>query len=283
MLVTQTDPVDRALWFIESHSAEPLDLAEIAGAAGVSPFYLTRAFGEATGRSVMRYLRARRLSAAARALCDGAPDILDVALEAGYGSHEAFTRAFREQFGTTPERVRAERRLEGLPLVDALTREYIMTTALQRPRIEAGRLLLIAGLGDRYTFETLGGIPALWQRFVPHLGHIPGQTGNVTYGVVHNGDDDGCDYIAGVEVSGFDALPADFAHIRLPERRYAVFEHRGHISGIRATWEAIFRNGLPASGLEKADAPDFERYDERFDPHSGNGVVEIWIPLATQS
>jgi AraC family transcriptional regulator len=228
----------------------------------------------------MRYLRGRRLSEAARALGNGATDILDVALAAGYGSHEAFTRAFREQFGATPESVRAEGRLDGLPLVDALTREYAMTTTLNPPRIEEGRLLAIAGLGERYSFETLGGIPSLWQRFVPYLGHIAGQTGNVTYGVVQNAGDDGCDYIAGVEVTSFDGLPAEFGRVRLPERRYAVFEHRGHISGIRATWEAIFRSGLPSSGLEKADAPDFERYDERFDPHTGNGIVEIWIPVA---
>ena len=56
----------------------------------------------------MRYLRARRLSVAARALVNGVPDIFSVALDVGYGSHEAFTRAFRERFGVTPESVRAE-------------------------------------------------------------------------------------------------------------------------------------------------------------------------------
>ena len=54
----------------------------------------------------MRYARARRLTEAARVLAKGAPDILNVALEADYGSHEAFTRAFRDHFGMTPEAVR---------------------------------------------------------------------------------------------------------------------------------------------------------------------------------
>ncbi len=74
--------------------------------AGVSRFHMVRAFAAATGLSVMRYVRARRLSEAARALADGAPDILALALEADYGSHEAFTRAFRDHFGVTPEAVR---------------------------------------------------------------------------------------------------------------------------------------------------------------------------------
>src|SRR6266446_9088375 len=101
------NPAQKALWFIESHLAAELTLDEIAGVAGISRFHMVRAFAAATGLSVMRYVRARRLSEAARSLAKGAPDILSLALEADYGSHEAFTRAFRDHFGTTPEAVRA--------------------------------------------------------------------------------------------------------------------------------------------------------------------------------
>ena len=67
---------------------------------------MVRAFAAATGFSVMRYVRARRLSEAARALAAGAPDILSLALDADYGSHEAFTRAFRRWSGASPGRFR---------------------------------------------------------------------------------------------------------------------------------------------------------------------------------
>src|SRR5467141_4067152 len=100
------NPAQKALWFIESHLADELTLEEIAGIAGISRFHMVRAFAAATGLSVMRYVRARRLSEAARALAGGAPDILTLALDADYGSHEAFTRAFRDYFGVTPEAVR---------------------------------------------------------------------------------------------------------------------------------------------------------------------------------
>ncbi|HEY0567659.1 MAG TPA: AraC family transcriptional regulator, partial [Xanthobacteraceae bacterium] len=93
------NPAEKALWFIESHLAGPLTLDEIAAIGGVSRFHMVRAFAAATGLSVMRYVRARRLSEAARALAGGAPDILSLALDADYGSHEAFTRAFRDHFG----------------------------------------------------------------------------------------------------------------------------------------------------------------------------------------
>src|SRR5579883_411463 len=129
-----THPVGRALWFIEMKLASELSLADIAHAAGISRFHLVRAFGVATGQSVMRYLRGRRLSEAARRLVGGAPDILTVALDAGYGSHEAFTRAFRDQFGLTPEAVRAQRHLANLTLVEPITMEESLTIELEPPR-----------------------------------------------------------------------------------------------------------------------------------------------------
>lgn len=70
------DPVAKAVWCVESRFASGISLDEIAEVGGVSRFHLCRAFGVATGRSVMRYVRERRLTEAARKLADGAPDIL---------------------------------------------------------------------------------------------------------------------------------------------------------------------------------------------------------------
>jgi AraC family transcriptional regulator len=119
----------------------------------------------------------------------------------------------------------------------------------------------------------------LWQRFGEHLGHVPGQIGRIAYGVCYNTDDTGFDYIAGVEVAGFDSLPKEFARVRVTEQRYAVFTHTGHVSTIRGTFRAIFNGWLPKSEYRSADAPVFERYDERFDPRTGTGGFEIWIPV----
>ena len=109
------NPANTALWYIESHLAEPLTLDEIAGASGVSRFHLVRAFGAASGLSVMRYVRAHRLTKAARAPPPARLD-LSLALDADYGSHEAFTRAFRDHFGLTPEAVRHAACLDHLKL-----------------------------------------------------------------------------------------------------------------------------------------------------------------------
>lgn len=273
------DLVSRAIWYIECHSSSDISLEDIAQCAGVSRFHLARAFGEATGRSVMRYVRGRRLSEAARRLASGAPDILAVAIDSGYNSHEAFTRAFRDEFGITPEALRAKRNLYEIKLVEALKMSE-SKTKLAPPRFETGRALLIAGISERYTAETVRGIPAQWQKFIPHLGKIPGQIGKIAYGVCCNSDGSGAfDYICGVEVKDFSGLSPDFASLRIAEHKYAVFTHSEHISSIRGTCNAIWNEWLPQSEYEPADAPDFERYDENFDSVTGQGGLEIWVAI----
>jgi len=274
------NPAQRALWFIESHLACELTLDEIAGVAGISRFHMVRAFAAGTGLSVMRYVRARRLSEAARALAAGAPDILTLALDADYGSHEAFTRAFRDHFGVTPETVRNLARTDHIKLQEPIQMDSTASDNLQVPRFEISKPLLVAGLGGRYSSENGAGIPGQWHRFHQCVADIPNRIGKVAFGVCCNGDDAGnFDYIAGVEVSDFSDLPREFARVRIPEARYAVFTHRDHISTIRRTVNTIWNHWLPASGLKAADAPNFERYDENFNPLTGDGGLEIWVPV----
>lgn len=272
-------PVDRALWFIESHLARDVSLDEIAEVACVSRFHMSRMFAASMGIPVMRYLRARRLSVAARALIKGSPDILSVALDVGYGSHEAFTRAFREQFGLTPEAVRTQGHLNNLRMTEPMKMEANLLKTLQA-RFEKERVLLISGMSLRYNCESTMGIAAQWQRFVPHLGHIPDRIGGNAYGVKCNFDEDGnFDYICGVEVNGFSQVPLDWTRIRVPAQEYAVFTHSDHIATIRSTWTTIWNKWLPDSGREVEDAPHFELYGEDFDSVAGRGPVEIWLPL----
>ena len=275
------NPVDKALWYIESRSNASVCLDDIAAHAGMSKYYLLRAFAAATGLSIMRYVRGRRLSEAARRLAAGAEDILSVAIDSGYGSHEAFTRAFRDQFGVTPETVRKERRLDSLQLIDAISTGNQRFIAVDPPRFEMGRLLLVAGINRYYTgIEAGASIPGQWQEFESFRGNVYGRIGSATYGVCYAVDDEGSmDYLCGVEVQSFASLPKEFTRLRLPPVRYVVFQHREHIAAIRATWNAIWNDWLPRSGHEAADAPLFERYDDSFDQRTGEGGVELWVPL----
>lgn len=274
-----TTPVARALWFIESHFDEELTLDAIARVSGVSRFHLARAFGAACGLSIMRYVRGRRLSRAARRLADGAPDILAVALDAGYGSHEAFTRAFREQFGHTPEAVRERARIDHLPLTEPIAMSH-PPIPLDPPRFVTPPPARVAGLGGRHSWDDKAGIPSQWQQAVPAFAVALGRVPAVTYGVAHDADDAGnFDYLCGVEVTVSSAVPADWTCVDLPAQCHAVFTHRGHVSGIDGAFATIWNHWLPQSGRILARGPVIERYDPRFDPISGAGECEIWVPV----
>lgn len=274
------NPVAKALWYIESHYAEDISLDELSAASGVSRYYMSRAFTNVVGRSMQRYLRERRLSEAARALIDRSDGILCIALDHGYGSHEAFTRAFREQFGVTPESVRASGSVASLSLAPPIRLEKLMNAKLTEPRLEARGALLFAGLSERYSGATRAGIPGQWQRFAPYLGRLPSQVGSDAFGVCYNTDDEGnMDYLCAVEVSSFSTLPENFARLRIAPQQYAVFHHRDHVASISDTFCAIFGRWLPEGGYELADAPLFERYTPSFDGRTGLGGVEIWVPI----
>ncbi len=229
--------IARAIWFIESHFAEDISLDDIAAAAGLSRYHLSRVFGLSAGRSISAYIRGRRLSGAALALANGTSSILEVALEAGYGSHEAFTRAFREQFGVTPESIRKQRHVRNVELLEPIRMDDTRTLKIEPPRFEESPGLLLAGLAETYDYNRTEGIPSLWQRFNAYFGNIPGQHGNTAYGVCTQSDGEAgrFRYMAAAEIRDTEALPSRVfdtqaapAALRdlCPSRAY--FRHRQH-------------------------------------------------------
>jgi predicted transcriptional regulator YdeE len=175
-----------------------------------------------------------------------------------------------EDFGTefTPELRRQE----------AVIRAQ--TLGLGALRFERGGEMVIAGLNESYRPETRNKIPLQWERFAPNIGRVSGQVGRVSYGVCRNVSPAGeFDYVSGVEVRETKALAAEFVTVRLAAREYAVFTHRDHVSDIGNTIDRIWSEWAPYAGLKIAHAPAFERYSEEFDPKTGKGGMEIWIPL----
>jgi len=228
----------------------------------------------------MQYVRRRRLTGAARVLANGAPNILEVALEAGYSSHEAFTRAFRDLFGVTPEMAREQAGLTTMRFLEPLKMSEDLLTKLEPPRLEDGRTLLIAGMGQRYNSETSAGIPEQWQRFAPLIGQILARVGRDTYGVLCNDDDQGTiEYVSGVEVCDFRGIPQDWRRLTIPKQKYLVFTCRDHISTIRRVWTTIWNSWLPPSPYRVVKGPEFEHYPAAFDPSTGTGGFEIWLPV----
>jgi AraC family transcriptional regulator len=270
-------PIDRAVWYVESHLNKAVSLDDTAMIAGLSKFALTRTFLAATGHTVLAYARARRLSEAAKSLQKGAPCILDVALSVGYASHEAFSRAFRGHFGLTP--VEARYRRHPLSLTEAIDMSNDFTRPKLSPRFEDRKAFKVVGFNRRFSMQNTAGIPALWQSFGQHLGSIPGEVPGAAYGVCYNQEGDYFDYLCGVEVrSAFD-VPQEFVALEVPPNRYAIFHHGGHVTDIHAIMRAILSDWLPASGRQAAEAPLFECYGREFDPRTGAGGFDVHLPL----
>ena len=98
--------IEDVMRYIRTHIHEPIDRETLAAVAGFSIPHFHRVFTAHVGESAISYIRRMRLERAARKLRMGAVDITEVALAAGYDSHAAFSKAFKQQFGLSPSEFR---------------------------------------------------------------------------------------------------------------------------------------------------------------------------------
>jgi AraC family transcriptional regulator len=269
---------------VESRFRGDVSLDSVARELELSRFHVSRLFSMVVGMPFSAYLRGRRLSEAAKILADGKTDILAVALDAGYTSHEAFTRAFSDQFGVTPDRVRKAKSVTNLKLLEAIR----MSAKIDRPghapvRIETLSMTLV-GSCETYRMSDNGGIPDQWQRFVPFLLTLDGRNKRGTFGVImeaSNGDPESFDYLCAVEKLADIEIPKGFKTLKTGELKIARFPHEGHVSKIQATCHDVFTRGLPEAGLKMAGPISFlEYYGPDFNGMTGYGTVEIWVNVS---
>lgn len=283
----QTDRMAAAADWIEAHLDAPLTLGEIAAQAGLSPYHFSRVFSARMGRSVMAHVRARRLIRGARRMVED-PDLrlIDLALDCGFESQEAFTRAFVRIFGVSPGRFR-----RGFA-VTPLEGQYPMTASVpgaasvvRLPNLKTLGAFTVAGPSRRFDGATKSTIPQLWPRLIgalPFAGQTPGW---VTYGVVWNSDrEEGTfEYMAGVGVEPDAVPPAGFEIKPIPAATYVVF--RITLDGgplhpqVKAAMATIWGEQFPATGLTLAESPDFELYDSEFAPTTPGAIIDFHVPV----
>lgn len=97
--------LQKAIDFIEENIKRQITIDECANVAGFSKYYFYRLFGLYAGTSLMEYVRKRKLAHAMLEVCEGRR-ILDIALDYGYGSERAFSRAFLQEYGKNPSKFR---------------------------------------------------------------------------------------------------------------------------------------------------------------------------------
>lgn len=118
-LNSYSELIRQSLYFIETNLYEEIGLEEVASEALLSPYHYHRVFRREVGMTVVEYIRHRRMSYASAALRSTNVGILDISLECGFDSQEAFTRAFRKIYGMPPGRFR---KLFDLRLFEGRTR-----------------------------------------------------------------------------------------------------------------------------------------------------------------
>jgi len=307
--------MNKVLDHIDRHLGEPLELDMLADVAHFSRYHFHRVFSAWVGETFGDYLRRRRLEFAALRLA-AHPDapVLEVALSVGFGSGEAFARAFKSRFGCTPSAWR-----EDTPRRQAATLEAVRNRRQQSNPDQADSNLdqaILAAAWDNDGFIDARKEPPMQVEIVelppvkiaymrqigpygPAIGEFwdkaftpwlvaNGLLGEPCYGIGHDDPSitppDKCRYDACVEV------PADFVPSgravnlgSLPGGRYAVARFYGNPQSIGDVWIELYRDWLPRSGFQCDVRPCFEYYPRNWkpDPATGQFGCDLCMPLVT--
>jgi AraC family transcriptional regulator len=122
-------------------------------------------------------------------------------------------------------------------------------------------------------------IPQMWEEFLPRVKEIKHMVAPpLAYGVCGSLDDDGeFDYVAGFEVDSVAGIPQGMVSWEVPEQSYAVFPCT--LKTIHETYQYAFKSWLPESDYQAGDGPDFEFYDENFNPEEEDPELYIYVPV----
>lgn len=282
------DAVQRMQDYILKHHREEITLRDLAKAAAYSPWQALRAFSLLTGKTPFAYIRDVRLSEAAMALRDTSRSVLDVALDAAFGSHEGFTKAFSKRFGLPPERYRREappiplftyysvrgyhKYLEGG--TESMQTSVVFTQVIERP---ARKVILKRGVKATDYFEYCGEVGCdVWGVLISVKGALYESIGMwLPQKLRAPGTSE---YCQGVEVPAdyTGPVPEGYDLQDLAPCKYLVFqgepfEDEQFEEAITAVWEAIDRFDPRRFGWEWAseDGPRFQ-----LEPRGDRGYIE---------
>lgn len=280
---------------IEDNLHSEISVQSVSQYSGYSPHHFQKMFAAVTGLSLGSYIRRRRLTKAAEKLKSSSERILDIAIDSGFESQEAFTRAFKGVFGANPNAYRKGGTDLYLQKLIAITEDLLRH--LQRggidmqPEYKTRDEFYVVGLGktfEREKTEEIGTL--LWPTLLKRFDEIPNKLGEekqgdfITYGVCkemwkEEQIQDQFNYYAGVEVAKDTIAPDGMELIHIPAQKYAVFTHTGGVQDLSLTNQYIWGTWLPQSKHTLAKASDLEIYPSDFDPNDPNGVMEIWVPI----
>ncbi len=285
--------IQKGVDFIEENLGEELLLGSIAKAAGMSSWYFQRMFSAITGDTLKYYIRSRRLAKATRDLVETDKRILDIAFDCQFESQEAFTRAFKKAFDTTPAKYRSlKENLSTIAKVrmDLAYLEHLKKGISMKPQFIEKEEMTLLGLSTTFysvesdKYNAPEKLMPLWQEFNKRFKEVENIKGNVCYGVVDCSTEEEMKegiltYYCAIEVESLTNIPEGFQTIIIPKSRYASFEHKGPVAKVDSTINYIYGTWLPKSKEKRTNAPELEVYSADYNPMGEESVMNYLVPL----
>jgi AraC family transcriptional regulator len=286
----------RVLVYIQEHLRETIALDDLARIAHFSPYHFHRLFRGMVGESVMEHIRRLRLEQAAHQLKFTEQPVTRIAFDAGYETHEAFTRAFHAMFELSPSQFReAQRALpfravpSGVHFVDKGQLQDFQpsqTGALpMEVRIERVAPMRVAFVRHVGPYNQVG---AAWARLMSWAAPKGLFARRLTMlGIVYDDPEvtpaDKVRYDACVTVDESIKPEGDIGVQEVGGGDFAVATHRGPYDKLGDTYARLCGQWLPSSGREARSAPSFEIYhNSPFDTLPADLLTDVYVPLEVE-
>jgi AraC family transcriptional regulator len=262
--------------YIAHHLAEPLSPVELSQVANLSLHHFHRVFRGVTGESIGEYVRRLKLERAARRLRVTNQKIIDIAFDAGYSSHEGFTRAFREYFGVAPSEFRGQ-----LPI-------YLGSPISPPDRVEIRHIHPISVAQIRH----VGAYGESGQVFSSLLSWAVSANINLAqarmFGLCADDPDitpvNHLRFDACIEYHGSGDVLRGITTGYIPGGKYAIATHIGPYNTILDTYLALIGGWIPQTSYELHDEAVVEFYlDDPNQTPPERLRTELWIRLRLPS
>ncbi|GAA5084400.1 AraC family transcriptional regulator [Microbacterium yannicii] len=281
--------LNRVVGYVEDHLTENVDIADLARSLGTTEYHLRRMFSSLAGMPLSEYIRRRRMSVAAADVIGGG-DVLGIAVRYGYGSTEAFGRAFRAVHGVGPGDVRRD----GGPLRTQPQLRFRLTVEGNTPMDTR-----ITDLTDLRLVGHAARVPLIHEGVNPHIqAHIaslPAEehlrlkalSSAEPAGLLQVSADVEPDYtegseltyLHGVAVGEGTTVPDDLDVIEVPAGSWAVFRTAGpYPAALQSTWAATATDWFPSNPWRLRPGPSIVAILDRADDFS-TATSELWLPV----
>lgn len=270
--------------YIDSHLDEDLSAARLCQMAGFSRFHFHRQFLHFFGMTVFRRVQTQRLRRAAKALVTSDLAVIEVALEAGFESPEAFARVFKKAFSQTPSQFRRDPQC--FPWLEPFPFSELMGTKAMNVTISEFSETPLAVLEHRKSPALVDETVQTFIAWRKSVGQHPDTSRS--FGIIYDDPDntppeafrfDLCGELGG-KVAEVADNPYGVKEGLLAGGRCAVVRHLGPLDNIGDSVRFLYGKWLPESGESLRDAPCFFHYVKL--PSQVNEselVTDIYLPI----